>query len=86
MTEPGLGNCLTSGGSSLWASNDGVHLSPEGYRDVAMGLADLVKGEGNPESTDESSSIVSENQKRKRPDSVTRYRKKNATETNHRSR
>jgi hypothetical protein len=69
-TEPGLGNRLTSGGSSLWASNDGVHLSPDGYRDVAMGLADLVRGEDYPESTDGSSSTISENQKRKRPDSV----------------
>jgi hypothetical protein len=43
LTEPGLGNRLTSGGSSLWASNDGVHLSPDGYRDVAMGLVDLCR-------------------------------------------
>ncbi len=70
LTEPGLGNRLTSGGSSLWSSNDGVHLSPDGYRDVAMRLADLVRGEGDPEGTDESSSTISENQKRKRPDSV----------------
>jgi hypothetical protein len=69
-TEPSLGNRLTSGGSSLWSSNDGVHLSPEGYRDVAMGLADLVRGECDPEGTDESSSTISENQKRKRPESV----------------
>jgi hypothetical protein len=69
-TEPGLGIRLTSGGSSLWALSDRVHLSPDGYRDLSLGLTDLVKAEGFPDSNDESTSTSSENQKRRRPDSV----------------
>ncbi len=69
-TEPGLGNRLTSGGSSLWASNNGVHLSPEGYRDVAMGLVDLGRGDGDQALSDVSSTATSESNKRKRPDCI----------------
>ncbi len=69
-TEPGLGNRLTTGGSSLWASNDGVHLSPEGYRDVAMGLVDLGRGDGDRAPSDVSSTATSESSKRKRPDCI----------------
>jgi hypothetical protein len=69
-TEPGLGNRLTSGGAALWSLTDGVHLSPEGYRDMAMGLIDLLKAECLSDSNDESSSTSSASQKRRRPDSV----------------
>ncbi len=55
-TEPGLGNRLTTSGTSLWAGNDGVHLSPEGYRDVAMGLVDIGRGDGEQALSDVSSS------------------------------
>jgi hypothetical protein len=85
-TEPGPGNRLTSSGSSLWAVTEGVHLSSDGYRDLTLGLADLAKDGGDSDSHDESMSTSSENQKRKRPDSVVMvpYRSKNATETKHR--
>jgi hypothetical protein len=69
-TEPGLGNRLTTSGTSLWADNDGVHLSPEGYRDVAMGLVDIGRGDGEQAHSDVSSSATSESSKRKRPDCI----------------
>jgi hypothetical protein len=69
-TEPGLGNRLTTSGTSLWADKDGVHLSAEGYRDVAMGLADIGRGDGEQALSDASSSVTSESSKRKRPDCI----------------
>jgi hypothetical protein len=69
-TEPGLGNRLTSGDAALWTLTDGVHLSLEGYRDMAMGLIDLLKAECLSDNNDESSSTFSASQKRRRPDSV----------------
>jgi hypothetical protein len=69
-TEPGLGNRLTTSGTSLWADKDGVHLSVEGYRDVAMGLADIGRDNGEQALSDASSSATSESSKRKRPDCI----------------
>ncbi len=54
LTEPGLGNRLTSCGAALWSTADGVHLSLEGYRDMAMGLIDLFKTDDMAGSNDES--------------------------------
>ncbi len=69
-TEPGLGNRLTSCGVTLWSTTDGVHLSLEGYRDMAMGLIDLFKTDDQTDSNDESSSTSSASHKRRRPESV----------------
>jgi hypothetical protein len=69
-TEPGLGNRLTSCGAALWSTADGVHLSLEGYRDMAMGLIDLFKTNDQTGSNDESSSTSSASHKRRRPEIV----------------
>jgi hypothetical protein len=69
-TEPGLGNRLTSCGSALWSATDGVHLSREGYRDMAMGLIDLFKSDDPTGCLDDTSSTSSTSCKRRRPDSV----------------
>jgi hypothetical protein len=69
-TEPGLGNRLTSCGAALWSATDGVHLSREGYQDMAMGLIDLFKSDDQTGSNDDTSSISSASYKRRRPHSV----------------
>jgi hypothetical protein len=41
--ETFLGDCRTSFGSGMWAA-DRVHLSPEGYQDVATAILEVAQG------------------------------------------
>jgi hypothetical protein len=73
QTEPTLKNRTTSAGSSLWSGTDGVHLSPDGYRDLACAIIELAAGCDNDSydnSEDGTDSCSTGASKRKHPDSV----------------
>jgi hypothetical protein len=73
QTEPSLKSRRTSAGSPLWNETDGVHLSPDGYRDLACAIMELVTGSDNDsydDSEDGTASCSTGASKRKHPDSV----------------
>jgi hypothetical protein len=56
---------------------DGVHLSPDGYRDLAYAISEVAAGcdiESYGKSEDGTASCSSETSKRKQPDSVVTFR------------
>jgi hypothetical protein len=64
-------------GSSLWCDTDGVHLSPDGYRDLACAISEVAAGsdiESYDKSQDGSAGCSSDTSKRKQPDSVVTLR------------
>ncbi len=72
--EPILGKRTTSGGASIWAEGDHVHLSREAYKDTANAIVEMAAGCGNTATGDSaSSSDTSGSHKRKQPDSVVTF-------------
>ncbi len=66
-------NRITSAGSPLWCETDGVHLSPDEYRDLACAIMELATGSDNDsydDSEDRTDSCSTGASKRKHPDSV----------------
>jgi hypothetical protein len=73
MYEPTLKSRITSAGSPLWCETDGVHLSPDGYRDLACAIMELATASDNDsydDSVDGTDSCSTGALKRKHPDSV----------------
>jgi hypothetical protein len=72
--EPILGKRTTSGGASIWAEGDNVHLSREAYMDAASAIVEIATGCGNTEPGDSASSAgTSDSHKRKQPESVVTF-------------
>jgi hypothetical protein len=72
--EPILGKRTTSGGASIWAEGDNVHLSREAYMDAASAIVEIATGCGNTEPGDSASSTgTSDAHKRKQPVSVVTF-------------
>ncbi len=72
--EPILGKRTTSGGASIWAEGDHVHLSREAYKDAANAIVEMATGCGNTVPGDSaSSSETSDSHKRKQPESVVTF-------------
>jgi hypothetical protein len=72
--EPILGKRTTSGGASIWADRDNVHLSREAYMDAASAIVEIATGCGNSEPGESASSTGSSDvHKRKQPESVVTF-------------
>jgi hypothetical protein len=72
--EPILGKRTTSGGASIWADGDNVHLSREAYMDTASAIVEIATGCGNTKPGDLASSAgTSDSHTRKQPESVVTF-------------
>jgi hypothetical protein len=65
-TEPTVRSRITSTGGSLWCQEDGVHLSREGYQDLAWAIREAA----DSEFVTNDMSCSSDGSKRKRSDSI----------------
>ncbi len=72
-TEPALKSRKTSSGSPLWSDKDGVHLTGDGYRDLAGVIVEMAAGGGadyGDSREEDAASCGADASKRRQPDSV----------------